>query len=258
MDLATIVGLTLGTGLMLFGMLSVEAFATFVDYPSIYITVGGSLGATIISVSVSQIKVLPSVFMKCFLNKPEDPVELIQTLVHFGEVARRDGILALEGALEGVKDDFLIRGIQMAVDGNDPELILTTMTRELDNISARHGDGKKILDLLTKYAPAYGMLGTLIGLVALLKNLDDPESIGPNMAVALITTLYGALMANLTCGPMADKLSMRDAEEYGYKTIIIEGVMSIQSGDNPKIVEQKLRTFLPPKQRELLKKKEGA
>ena len=137
----------------------------------------------------------------------------------------------------------------MAVDGTDPELIEQVMTAELDNLTERHGVGKGMLDAMGKYAPAFGMIGTLVGLVIMLQNMDDPSKIGPGMAVALLTTMYGAIVANAFAGPLADRLARRSAEEVLIKTIIIKGVMSIQSGDNPRIVEQKLKTFLPPAQR---------
>ncbi len=146
-------------------------------------------------------------------------------------------------------DDFLVRGVQMAVDGTDPEIIQAVMETELENLLDRHEAGKSILDSMGRYAPAFGMIGTLVGLVAMLSNMDDPSKIGAGMAAALLTTLYGALLANVVFLPLADKLGMRSTEEALAKTIIIHGVMSIQSGDNPRTVESKLITFLPPQLR---------
>ncbi|MHC4350826.1 MAG: motility protein A, partial [Planctomycetota bacterium] len=166
--------------------------------------------------------------------------------VELAEVARRDGILALEGMISEMQDDFLVRGIQMAVDGTDPEVIQAVMETELENLLERHENGKGMLDAMGRYAPAFGMIGTLIGLVAMLQNMDDPSKIGAGMAAALLTTLYGALLANIVFMPMADKLGRRTNEEALAKTIIINGVMAIQSGDNPRTVESKLVTFLPP------------
>jgi len=156
-----------------------------------------------------------------------------------------------------IDDDFVVKGIQMAIDGTDPELIEQILTSELDSISDRHNRGKSIFDTMGKYAPAFGMIGTLIGLVIMLQNMDDPSKIGPGMAVALLTTLYGALVANLVCLPLADKLARRSGDELLLKEIVIRGVMSIQSGDNPRVVEQKLKTFLSPTMRASMEPEEA-
>ena len=189
------------------------------------------------------------VIMRTFLYPKAAPIELINRMVQFAEIARRDGILALEGVTSDIQDEFLVKGIQLAVDGTDPELIEQIMSTELDNMVERHGAGRRVLEVATKYAPAWGMIGTLIGLILMLRKLDDPSSIGPNMAVALLTTMYGAVLANFILGPMADKLAIRTNEELLVKQIVVRGVLSIQSGDNPRIVEQRLRIFLPPKMR---------
>ena len=165
--------------------------------------------------------------------------------------ARRDGILALENMTDQIEDAFVVTGIQMAVDGTDPEIIQTIMETELENLIERHDAGRGLLEAMGRYAPAYGMIGTLIGLVAMLSNMDDPSAIGAGMAAALLTTLYGAMMANVVFLPLSDKLAKRTSEEVLVKTIIVQGVMAIQSGDNPRNVETKLRTFLPPSDREL-------
>jgi chemotaxis protein MotA len=172
-------------------------------------------------------------------------MELIKDLVSYAEVARRDGILSLENVIADVKDPFIVSGIQMAVDGTDPDLIEQIMIGELETVAARHESGKAMFDNIGKYAPAFGMIGTLVGLVIMLQNMDDPDSIGPAMAVALLTTLYGSMLANLFALPIADKLAKRSEDELLVKSIVIKGVMSIQSGDNPRVVEQKLKSFLP-------------
>jgi len=184
--------------------------------------------------------------MKAVFSKRQDPVKLVEQLVELAEIARRDGILALEQSVERIDDPFLIRGIQMAVDGSDPEVIESIMETELENLMERHESGKGLLESYAKYAPAFGMIGTLIGLVAMLQNMDDPSKIGAGMAAALITTLYGALMANVLFSPLADKLGQRSHEEILCKTIVIQGVMAIQAGDNPRNVQSKLMTFVPP------------
>ena len=190
------------------------------------------------------------VVKKAFFSKPKDVKQLIADMVRYAEVARRDGILSLENMTRDMADEFVKSGIQMAVDGTDPELIEQVMTNELDAVAERHQQGKALFDNLGKYAPAFGMIGTLVGLVIMLQNMDDPSAIGPGMAIALLTTLYGALIANMVALPIADKLAVRSEEEALLKRIVIRGVISIQSGDNPRIVEQKLQTFLPFVQRQ--------
>ena len=176
----------------------------------------------------------------------------------YAEVARRDGILALENVAGNIKDPFLVSGIQMAVDGTDPELIESILMSDLDAVEARHAEGKALFDNVGRFAPAFGMIGTLIGLVIMLQNMSDPSAIGPAMAVALLTTMYGAVLANLFALPMAEKLGVRSRKEVLLRMVIIKGVMSIQSGDNPRIVEQKLKTFLPNRLRETAEEREAA
>ena len=244
MDLATLIGLIVGGGLLVIA--TMENFSQYVDFPSVLIVIGGALGAVCISMPLGKMLRVAAVVKNAFFAKSASPVKIIERLVQFGEIARRDGILALEGVMDDVQDSFLVKGIQMAVDGSDPEVIQEAMTTELEYLQDRHNEGKAIFDGLSKYAPAFGMIGTLIGLIGMLANLSDPDAIAPNMAVALITTLYGAIVANLVTMPIADKLAARSKEEVLLKEIIIQGVMSIQSGDNPKIVEQKLKIYLSP------------
>lgn len=250
MDIATLIGLILGPSLVIWGMMGGgTSITTFVDYPSVAIVLGGAAAAALLSFPLSQILRMPKVVKHVFLSKPRDPKELIAEMVHYAEVARRDGILSLENSVREIKDDFLVTGIQMAVDGTDPDLIQQIMESELDAIEERHSIGKAIFDNLGRFAPAFGMIGTLIGLVKMLSNMEDPSQIGAGMAVALLTTMYGALVANMMALPMAEKLGKRNDEEMLIKNIILRGVMAIQSGDNPRVVEQKLKTFLPIAQR---------
>ncbi len=246
MDIATIVGLILGIILILLAILMGGDPISYLNAPSVLIVVGGATAATLASFPLARFLKLPKVVSKTLFFKALEPKEMIRQLVELAEVARRDGILALEGMLAEMKDDFLVRGVQMAVDGLDPEIIQAVMETELENLLERHETGKSLLEAMGRYAPAFGMIGTLIGLVAMLSNMDDPSKIGAGMAAALLTTLYGALLANVLFMPMADKLGLRSNEEALAKTIIIHGVMSIQSGDNPRTVESKLITFLPP------------
>lgn len=252
MDLGTVIGVVLavvalGIGIFIGG--GGDIMAIF-DVVSVFIVLFGTIGAVLMSFPLARITGLVGVVKKAFFNDTSDAGETIAELVKYAEVARREGILSLENLMGEMKDPFIVRGVKMAVDGTDPELIRAILDTELDALSDRHGSAKAVLDGIAKYAPAFGMIGTLLGLIFMLKSMDDPSKIGPGMAVALITTLYGAMMANMFASPLADKLSAKDAEELLIKTIIVTGVMSIQSGDNPRVVESKLLTFLPPAQRD--------
>lgn len=249
MDIGTIIGLVIGVGAVMAGIiLGGGSIGSLIDPTSIFVVAGGTIGATVLAYPLGRVMGLHKVFLKALFFKPVDAGEVITDLVRFAEVARREGILALENHVEEMKDEFIVRGVKMAVDGTDPELIQQIMDTELDALNERHVQGKAMLDTISKYAPAFGMIGTLLGLIFMLKNMDDPSAIGPGMAVALITTLYGALVSNIMTGPVSDRLAARDAEEMLVKTIIVAGVMSIQSGDNPRVVESKLLTYLPPTQ----------
>lgn len=245
MDTATIIGLLAGVALMLWAIMGKSDLGTFMDGSSVAIVLGGAVSAALISFPLRNILGIAKVVKNCFFSKAGDPNALIADVVRYAEIARRDGILSLENVTNEIADPFIVSGIQMAVDGTDPELIETIMMNDLETIEARHNEGKALFDNIGKYAPAFGMIGTLIGLVIMLQNMNDPSKVGPAMAVALLTTLYGALIANLVALPMADKLGVRSREELLLKMIVIKGVMAIQSGDNPRIVEQKLKTFLP-------------
>lgn len=245
MDIATIIGLISGTVLILWAIMGKSDLGAFMDGGSAAIVLGGSLAAALISFPLQNLLGVVRVVKNCFFCKAGDTKQLIAEMVKFAEVARRDGILALENVTADIKDPFLVSGIQMAVDGTDPDLIEAVMLNDLEAVEMRHSEGKALFDNIGRFAPAFGMIGTLIGLVIMLQNMEDPSSIGPAMAVALLTTMYGALLANFVALPMAEKLARRSREEMLLKMIIVKGVMAIQSGDNPRIVEQKLKTFLP-------------
>ncbi len=245
MDLATLIGLLMWVVLVIMGM-GLGTLGLFVDFPSVQITVGGSLGATILSQPLSAILSIGSVTKNAIFLKPSKPGETVNMLVKFAEQARREGILALESAAQEIEDEFLKKGVQLAVDGTEPELIKDILSTEIAFIEERHGAGAKVWDAWGALAPAFGMIGTLIGLIKMLANLNDPSTIGPSMAVALITTLYGAIIANGICIPLADKLKKYSSDEILIKELMLEGIMSLQSGDNPRIVQQKLAAFLAP------------
>ncbi len=246
MDLGAIIGILGLWILIIWSMLAGGDLSYFIDTPSLVMVGGGSVAILFFCFPPGYVKGIIPVTKKGFFTTPLNLEKLIEDLVSYAEIARRDGILSLENAAKDIEDEFIVSGIQMAVDGTDPDLIEAVMQSELDNIEERHEFGKATLDALGKYAPALGMIGTLVGLVLMLQNMDDPSQIGAGMAVALLTTMYGAVIANAFAQPLADRLVRRNAEEIMYKTVILKGVMSIQSGDNPRVVEQKLRTYLPP------------
>ncbi len=249
MDLGILFGF-LGTWVLLMWALFGSGDITmFIDFPSMTLVIGMTSTVIFYAFPAGNVKRLIKIIKRVVFCQAPSIAKLIEDMVSYAEIARRDGILSLENTTKDIEDSFIVRGIQMAVDGTDPELIEQVMTSDLENLADRHDLGKSLLSTVGKYAPAFGMIGTLVGLVIMLKNMDDPAAIGPGMAVALLTTMYGAIIANAFALPLADRLERRSAEEVLYRTIIIKGVMSIQSGDNPRIVEQKLRTFLPPSER---------
>ncbi len=250
MDIATFIGLVLGFSLVLWAMLSKGTVEMFMDPAGVAIVAGGTIAVALMSFPLKQVLAISKVIKHAFFTKPRDPRALIKELVKYAEVARRDGILSLENITRDNDNKFLVSGIQMAVDGTDPELIEQIMCSEVESVAERHSNGKALLDNMGKFAPAFGMIGTLVGLVLMLANMDDPDAIGPGMAVALLTTLYGSMASNMVFLPLSAKLALRSEEETMLMSIAMRGVMSIQSGDNPRIVEQKLKIFMPPAQRE--------
>lgn len=257
MDLATITGIVLGVFLIFFAILQSGQLTSFIDIGSIMIVFGGTIGATLINFPLSDVLSVIGVIKKGFLNKPPVPTENIKLLVEFAEVARREGILALEDRIKDIEDPFLKEGIQLAVDGTEPDLMKTILDTEIKSLQNRHELGASIMKTMGTFAPAYGMIGTVIGLILMLGTMSDPSTIGPSMAVALITTFYGAVLANLIFLPLAGKLETISSQEVMVKELVLEGVLSIQSGDNPRIVEQKLVSFIPPKKRAALEEKEA-
>jgi len=256
MDIATVAGLLMAFCMMAGSLLVMGMegkgsvnYAAFIDPPAIMMVIGGGIGVGLVGFPLRNVLGLPKVLLKVFFHKPENLNHLIEQLVGLAETARRDGLLALESKAAQIEDPFIDLGIQMAVDGTRPEVIQEVMRTEISSMSGRHREQKKILELIGRCGPAFGMIATLLGLVLMLGNLSDPDSIGPSMAVALIGTLYGALMANLVCIPFTEKLALRSHEEAMAKEIVLRGIMAIQSGDNPRTVQQKLNTYLPPKLR---------
>ncbi|WP_153557712.1 motility protein A [Roseimaritima sediminicola] len=250
MDIASLIGLILAIGLIVGSMLMGSAPMTaFVDIPSLLVVVGGAIAAAMICFPLRSILGVPKVMLKVMLNKNEDTAELIKQIVALAETARRDGLLALEAEIPQVENPLVQTGLQMAVDGSPPETVEEVLRTEVNAISLRHREGKGVMDQLGRFAPAYGMIGTLMGLIMMLSDMSDPSGIGAGMAVALITTLYGAIVANVVFSPFAEKLGLLSRKELTAMEIAIRGVMAIQSGESPRAIDQKLQTFLPPKQR---------
>jgi chemotaxis protein MotA len=250
MDIATIIGIAAGVILILSAILQGGNFGMFVNIPSIMIVVGGTIAATLINFPLQDVLGVIKTVKNAFMHKAVPPTKIIQTVVAFATTARRDGILALESQASEAGDEFLERSVQLAVDGTAPELIKDILTTELAFLEERHSLGQGVFTSMGTFAPAFGMIGTLIGLINMLATLEDPSTIGAGMAVALITTFYGAFMANLIFLPIAGKLKVRTRRELLTKEVIIEGILSIQSGDNPRVVEQKLKAFIAPTLRE--------
>ena len=247
MDIATIVGFIAAVTCLMVGIGS--NLQSMLDPASMIIVVGGTMAAALIANPLQEVVSLIAVYKNAILTSVPVPTELIERIVGFAETARREGILALEQAIEDGDDTFLSQGVRLAVDGTEPDLIMDILETELQFIEERHQLGQDIIANMANAAPAFGMIGTLIGLVIMLKNMDDPAAIGPGMAIALLTTMYGAIMSNILFGPIAQKLKTYSKKEVLSKRMIIEGIMSIQSGDNPRIVEHKLSVFLAPKMR---------
>ncbi len=252
MDLATIGGLVGGFVLILASILMGGGLGMFIDIPSMVVVIGGATAALFINFPVGKVLGTVGVLRKAMFFDAEDPTKTIEKMVSYAERARKEGMLALEEDSETEPDKFLAKGLRLAVDGTDPQLLSRILETDISALESRHKEGQAIFEQLGAFAPAFGMIGTLIGLVQMLANLSDPSSIGGGMAIALLTTFYGAVIANLVALPIAGKLKARSEEELHSREMIIEGIMSIQSGDSPRIVQEKLKSYLTPAQQALL------
>lgn len=247
MDYATLFGI--GTVLVVVAGSLVAGtsgdWGTFWSLPSLLIVVGGAIAATFSSLVRHQMRNIRAVTRQAFLESGETPEGVIQEIVGLAVVARREGLLALDSKLPREDNRFLARALRMVIDGYEPSTIFSVLSDEIEATDTRHGSARQIFEMLGRYSPRYGLIGTVIGLIIMLRSMNDPTKIGPGMAVALLTTLYGLLFANAIFHPLAQKLANRNSEELLIKTIIIKGAMAIHQGDNPRVVEQKLRAFLP-------------
>ena len=253
MDIASLAGVLIGLIMVIFGIISsggVAAMGNFIDIPSVLITIGGSLSSVLGANKLNGfITGLKSISLP-FKDTTKDPAETIKQVIDLANVGRKEGLLALEEAANGIEDDFLKKGIMLVVDGTDPELVRGILETDLVCLEDRHKSVVTFWEYWGEMGPAWGMIGALVGLVNMLKNLEDSSTIGPNMAVALLTTLYGSLIANWLCSPFGNKLKVNNALEVTIKTITIEGLLSIQAGENPRVIEEKLKSFLAPSARD--------
>ena len=247
MDIATLVGLLGGFGIIIGAIATGGDMMLFFNVPSLLIVIGGTFMTTLMQVSLGDFLGSFGIAMKAFFYKTDDPKKLIEEAVQLADIARKNGLLALEG--QEIVNDFLQQGINLCVDGHDPALVNKLLTKDIDLTIQRHDVGQRMFKNMATMAPAMGMIGTLVGLVQMLANMSDPSSIGPAMAVALLTTLYGAIIANLFAQPIADKLARASSMEQTNKSLIIETISGIQEGMNPRVLEQLLNTYLPSSKR---------
>ena len=250
MDLGTIIGLIAAIGVVGWGMMLGGGIMLFVDLPSIIIVFGGTIATCFINQKIPYVISGFKCAVQAFLDKSTAKAEMIPLIVDLANKARKEGLAALEG--EQIDDPFLARGVRLGIDGLSPDVIKEALSGELSAMKERHDRGQKLFKFMAATALAMGLIGTIIGLVQVLQNLSDPDAVGPSMAIALLATLYGALIAFLICGPIAEKLINRTDEESTVKKMAIAGVESILKGDNSMVIQSKLMAFLSPQEREAL------
>jgi len=255
MDIATIVGLILAGVLVMAAIVMGGSVSWFISIPSAMIVFGGTMGATLLSYPLAEVLGVFKVVKNVFFHRSQSVEAIIENMVEFGKLARKEGILSFESKLKDIEDPFFAKGVSLAIDGMESNAIKDVLSTEITYVEERHSLGAEIFTTMAAYAPAVGMMGTIIGLVQMLMQMSDPSSIGAPMAVALLTTFYGTVIANLLCIPIAAKLKTRSKQEILLKELVLEGIMSIQAGDNHRLIEQKLLAFLP-QNRNITTKKE--
>lgn len=254
MELGSIIGFIAGITFLLLSILSsaswdVTGVVAFLDLSSIFLVFGGVFASSLIGTPLNKFLNAMKAISKVFKAPDANHAEAIEKIIKLANLARKEGILALEESAREMDDAFLQKGLMLIVDGTDPELVRSILETELVYIEGRHNEVRSIWEGMGTFAPAWGMMGTLIGLILMLRDLSDPSAIGPSMAVALITTFYGAIIASYICNPVAAKMKIFNAEELLMKEVLIEGMLSIQAGENPRIIEEKLKSFLSPNMR---------
>ncbi len=251
-DIMSAIGLVTGATLVVLSIVFEGSLRAFWSPAGLMITLGGSIGALMVNFRLDEIKTVVQVTRKVFVRQNESLIDLHRRFVELAQKARREGLLVLEDELDQIDDLFLRNGLQMVIDGFEPDNIKNIMHAELSSLEGRHELGQSLYKAWGAFAPAFGMIGTLIGLVMMLSQLDDPSAIGPGMSVALLTTLYGSLMANLIFLPMAGKLAIYSTEEIRMKEIIIEALLALQSGINPRLLQEQIKSYFSPAEKKLL------
>ena len=249
MDLATLIGIIGAFALIAVTMILSGDILMFVNVPSLVIVFGGTFCAVMAKYNMAHYLSFGKMIGKSFKNNDVNLGDLIDEIVSLADEARKGGLLALEG--KEVSSDFLGKGIQLLVDGHEPDVVKAILSKEKSEAEKRHVLGASIFTNMAAMAPAMGMVGTLVGLVAMLANMSDPKSIGPAMAVALLTTLYGAVLANAFCEPIADKLTLKAKSDVLLKNLVIDALLAIQNGQNPRVIDSMLRNYLPEGKREV-------
>ena len=246
LDFLTIGGMAFGLGLVIWGIAIGGPLSTFVNFPGVLITVGGSFGAVLINFQLGQVSQVMKITMQVIFEKQVEISSLGELFVNLAQKSRREGLLALEDDMEEIDDRFLQDGLQMVIDGFEPDSIRDILETEIHTLSQRHQLGQNLFRVWGSLAPAFGMIGTLIGLVQMLTTLDSPDTIGSGMAVALLTTFYGSILANLILIPIAGKLEIMSEKEIAYKEAIVDALLALQAGVNPRILQEKIKAYLPP------------
>ena len=244
MEVTTLIGLASGVICVVVGIMLQGVFSDYIDIPSLFIVLGGTLAATILNYPLSSLKNLGKVISITFKKVEFDLQKTIKDIIELANLARKEGLFALDNKANEIEEPFFKKGLLLVVDGTDPELIRNILETDLTLMEERHKESSSMLFSMSSYAPAFGMIGTLIGLIGMLKNLNDSSTLGAGMSTALITTLYGCILANVLCTPMAGKLNAFTEKETQYKELVIEGLLSIQAGENPRLIEEKLLSFL--------------
>ncbi len=247
MDIMTIIGIVSGVGVLVFGIQSNGALTSFIDIGSVFVTIGGTIAALMINFPIKSLMAALPASSKAIFSKAQDPLKIIDNITELAEQARKSGLLSLEEKAKEYKDEFLKRCIMAIIDSHDPQTVRDTLETELSYIEERHSAAITVLEKGAAYGPAFGMIGTLIGLINMLKQLDKPETLGPNMSIALVTTFYGSVLANVIFLPIAGKLKVLNENEMFCKQLMIEGIISIQVGENPRLIREKLLGYLPEK-----------
>ena len=251
MDKGTVIGVVSGLGLVMVSMIMGGGIGPFIDIPSLVMVVGGTIAATLVNFQFEDVMGLMKVTKKLINTTPMTPQKYIEQIVSISKKARTNGLLAIEEDLEKVDEDFMKVTLQHVVNGTEAEDLDKIMQAELAIMTQRHKTGQQIFTAMGAYAPAFGMVGTLVGLILMLQNLSDPSAVGPGMAMAMITTFYGALFANLLFIPMSGKLKMRSEQEIQFKEMLLMGILAVQAEESPRVIQNKLLSFLPPAERSL-------